>query len=60
MKQKNKCICGSLDVVYFVQKGRNKKMTAYCERCLPVEPSEPDISGTLTLDPEQKRQALKT
>jgi hypothetical protein len=38
MLQKNKCKCGSPDVVFVIQKGRSKKLQVFCEKCLPVEP----------------------
>lgn len=40
MQKKNKCKCGSSEVVYVIQKGRSKKIEAFCENCLPVETVE--------------------
>ena len=40
MRNKKKCKCGSLDVVYVVQKGRGRKLDFYCANCLPVEHHE--------------------
>ena len=37
MQKKNVCKCGSHRVVYVVQRGRGKKLEAFCEKCLPVE-----------------------
>ncbi len=31
------CKCGSKRVVYVIQKGRGRKLEAFCEKCLPVE-----------------------
>ncbi len=37
MQKREKCKCGSTRVVYVVQKGRSRKLEAFCEKCLPVE-----------------------
>lgn len=36
MQKKNVCKCGSTRVVYVIQRGRGKKLEAFCEKCLPV------------------------
>ncbi len=35
IKPKQKCKCGTTDVIFVVQKGRSKKLEAFCENCLP-------------------------
>ncbi len=37
VRNKKKCRCGSLEVVYVVQKGRGKTLDYFCSDCLPVE-----------------------
>lgn len=48
--QTNKCKCGSKKIVYVVKRGRNNKLEAFCENCLPVEITEEenDISKPLS------------
>jgi len=52
MQNKNKCKCGSRDVVYVIRMGRSKKTQMYCERCLPVESGE-DHDGPKNLVPQE-------
>lgn len=60
MQNKNKCKCGSLDVIFFVQKGRSKKLQAFCEKCLPVEPIDSDDDLDAEIMDKDKKPVLNT
>jgi hypothetical protein len=60
MQNKNKCKCGSLDVIFVVQKGRSKKFQAFCEKCLPVEAAESDDDLEAEIMERDKKPVLNT